>query len=67
MTNTNTKTKIVYKMDLALELIQRGHEVLITMPNPKKPEFTCWVFSMDSTLERDIQSIVGGGQKDGKR
>ena len=34
---TKSKNKIVYRMDYAFELMNRGHKVIGVMPNPKKP------------------------------
>lgn len=27
-----------------LQLVERGHVPISTMPNPKYPKFMCWVF-----------------------
>lgn len=33
-----------------LELVERGHRPLYSMPNPKYPEYTCWVFENDESF-----------------
>ena len=54
MTNTNTiQYKMVYKLDYAMKLIEMGHIVHSTMPNPKNNNFTVWIFAVDDTLEQD--------------
>lgn len=64
---TKTKTKkannehtIVYKMSIAMKLIELGHRVFTTMPNPQKPHLTCWVFEWDNTIEEDIAEVAYG-------
>lgn len=54
---TNTKPNIVYRMDFAIRLMEMGHEVSLTMPNPQKPEFQCWVFKDDETFDRDFKAL----------
>lgn len=34
------KTRIIYSMRIAMELIQMGHIVLTTIPNPEEPKYT---------------------------
>ena len=55
MTN---KYKTVYKMDLAMALIERGHKVLSTAPNPKNQSLVMWIFLMDDTLESDFKELI---------
>lgn len=59
MTNTNTKYQMVYKMSYAISLIQMGHKVLMTTPNPRKPELTAWIFEKDETFEEDFNKLLG--------
>ena len=54
MTKTNF---VVYKMEYAMELIAMGHKVLGVMPNPKRPEFNCWVFKSDETFSEDFSNL----------
>ena len=58
MTNTKSKYKIIYKMDYAMKLIAKGHNVSGTSPNPKRPLLTMWIFENDDTLEQDLQEII---------
>lgn len=58
--DTNTKYCTVYNMRIALELKNRGHIVAEMLPNPKKPEFICWVFIVDKTFNRDLRELKGG-------
>ena len=44
---------IVYKMNIAMQLIEKGHKVFTTMPNPQKPRLTAWIFERDDTIEDD--------------
>jgi hypothetical protein len=61
MTNStqNGKYSIIYKMDLAMEMIKRGHKVFTTMPNPQRPQLTAWVFEKDETFNEDFKKLLG--------
>ncbi len=61
--NTNTKHKIIYRMDYALTLKQKGHKVAGVMPNPQKPEYNAWIFEYDDTLEADLNSLIREGRR----
>lgn len=60
---TNTKYKIVYRMDYALVLIEKGHIVHSTVPNPKNNKLMAWIFEIDDTLEKDLAKLISEGGK----
>jgi hypothetical protein len=60
---TNTKYKIVYRMDYALVLIEKGHIVHSTVPNPKNNKLMAWIFEIDDTLEEDLAKLISEGGK----
>ena len=64
-TNMKSKYKIIYSLRIAMFLIENGHKVITTMPNPEEPQYTTWIFQMDNTLERDF-NIAKGGSRNGK-
>lgn len=51
---------IVYKMNIAMQLIEKGHRVFTTMPNPQKPRLTAWIFERDDTIEDDLREAAYG-------
>lgn len=51
---------LVYKMRVAIELQKMGHQLFCTQPNPKKRDYTCWVFIKDETIYRDLDKILWG-------
>ena len=58
----NTKQyRMVYKLNYAMQLINMGHKVHMTMPNPKNENFTVWIFEVDETFERDLAMLVSNG------
>lgn len=60
----NTKQyRMVYKLNYAMQLIEMGHKVHMTMPNPKNENFTIWVFVVDETFERDLMMLVSNGRR----
>lgn len=56
------KTKVIYSMKIAVELISRGHNVITTMPNIKDPRYTVWVFGIDDTFNKDFEELTGGAR-----
>ena len=62
MNDTKTKYFTVYNMKYAIELKKMGHIVALELPNPKKPEFICWVFEVDDTLRSDLEALKGGAR-----
>ena len=60
----NTKQyKMVYKLDYAMQLIEMGHKVHMTIPNPKNENFIVWIFTIDETFERDLMTLVSNGRR----
>ena len=55
---TKTKYQLVYRLDYAMELIQMGHNVSSTIPNPQKKHLTTWIFEVDSTFEEDFAKLL---------
>ena len=60
---TNTKYKVVYRMNYALKLIELGHIVHSTVPNPKNNKLMTWIFEIDDTLEQDLEQLISEGGK----
>ena len=58
--------KIIYSLKVMVQLVEMGNIPILTMENPKYPEYKCWVFEMPEKLRHDLD-IVLGGQTDGKR
>lgn len=64
MTKTKTKTNdflIVYKMKLAMALMERGYNPMYTMPNPKNSLLMCWVFQKTESFLKDFEMLVKEG------
>lgn len=60
---TNTKYKVVYRMDYALKLIEQRHIIHSTIPNPKNNKLIAWIFEIDDTLEEDLAKLISEGGK----
>lgn len=50
--------KVVYSMKNAIQMKIKGHKLLTTMPNPKNPKFSCWVFEDDPSFDSDLHQII---------
>ena len=56
-------TKIVYKMDYAIQMKLLGHNLLTTMPNPVDNRYQCFIFEDDQTFDSDLHTIIAEGRK----
>lgn len=54
------KQKIIYSLKIHLALCKRGFNPISVMPNPKKPEFNCWVYERTPALDLAFDEIVRG-------
>lgn len=65
MTKTNAEYKIVYRMDYAMKLKQKGHIVDSIMPNPKNNKYNVWIFQNDETFDTDLQALISKNSAEG--
>lgn len=64
MTKTNEQDyAFVYKKVYAMKLIEQGHQVFTTMPNPSNSKLIMWVFRVDDTFNSDLQALVREGSR----
>jgi hypothetical protein len=62
MTKRN-KNIMVYKLDYAIALMDAGFTVVKTMPNPKSPELTAWVFEKSEGFDEALTNLVREGRR----
>ena len=53
----------IYRLDYAMELAKKGHNIVSTMPNPKNPEVMAWVIEKGENFETDFQAVMKGGRR----
>lgn len=51
------KTKIIFNMRIAAELVRRNHKVANVLPNPRFPQFDMWEFEWDESLDEDFKAL----------
>ena len=39
--------KIIYSLNIMEQLVNKGHVPVSSMPNPKYPQYMCWIFKVD--------------------
>ena len=42
--------KIIYSLKVMVQLVEMGNIPILTMENPKYPDYKCWVFEMTEEL-----------------
>ena len=55
----------VYKKAYAMKMIEKGHQVFSTMPNPKNNKLIVWIFYKDATFKSDFDALIEGGARNG--
>ena len=55
----------VYKTAYAMKMIEKGHQVFSTMPNPKNNRLIVWIFYKDATFQSDFDALIEGGARNG--
>ncbi len=50
--------KIIYSLRIMEKLVERGYAPLTSMPNPKFPQFQCWVFAVSDGFKKDLDEIL---------
>ena len=48
----------VYKKAFAMKMIEKGHQIFSTMPNPKNNKLIVWIFYKDDTFKRDFDTLI---------
>lgn len=51
----------VYKKAYAMKMIEKGHRLFSTMPNPKNNKLIVWIFYKDTTFKSDFDALIEGG------
>lgn len=59
---TNTNQKIIFSLRVNIELQKLGFKPILQMPNPHKPEFTCWIYEWNENIEKYFSQILEGEQ-----
>lgn len=50
-------TRMIFSIKYAGKLIKMGHEVLETLPNPKRPDLDMFLFKVDATFDEDFKKV----------
>ena len=48
---------MIFSMKYAGQLMKMGHQVLETLPNPRKPKLDMFLFKADATFDEDFKSL----------
>lgn len=51
--------KIIYSLQVMLQLVEKGNIPINQMPNPKYPKYQCWIFKVTPKFQQDLDSILG--------
>ena len=60
--NYNYKLSVVYRLDFMLKLKEKGHNVIFSKPNPRKPWLQCWYFVETESFLTDLNELMEGSK-----
>lgn len=52
------KTKLIFSMRIASQLIKIGYPVIETLPNPANPQLIMWVFEETPSFKKDFERLL---------
>lgn len=52
--------KIIYSARVMAQLTEMGFKPSYSMPNPYKPQFTCWVYERDDKFDSALSKVLEG-------
>lgn len=50
--------KIIYSARVMAQLTEMGFKPSYSMPNPYKPQFTCWVYERDDKFDSALSTVL---------
>lgn len=53
------KTKMVFKLSVAMALKEKGHEILDKIPNRNNPKLQVFIFKETDEFIRDLKGLIG--------
>lgn len=56
--NSNAKLHVVYRLDFAVKLKEKGHIEVFSKRNPQKPWLYCWYFVETESFLTDLQMLM---------
>lgn len=54
------KKQIIYSMKVMLRLVELGFYPVWKMPNPRFPQYECWVFDLTPEFQCALATLLGG-------
>jgi hypothetical protein len=56
--------KVIYSLKIHIALRMAGFEPVFEMPNPRKPQYTCWIYEdtpeLEEVFDRCIREMEAG-------
>ena len=52
--------QIIYSAKIMTQLVERGFYPEQTIPNPRFPQYDCWVFDLTPEFQSVLSSLLGG-------
>ena len=64
--SNDVKFHVVYRLDFAVKLKEKGYVEVFTKPNPQKPHLKCWYFVESEPFLTDLQKLMEGSKNGGR-
>lgn len=59
---SNLNVKIVYSLQMHIELQRQGFQYITEMKNPKNQRFNCWVYEITPAFQKAFDALIEGGK-----
>lgn len=53
--------KIIYSANIMTKLVEKGFMPIATMPNPRYPQYNCWIFEVTPEFSVALNEVLGDG------
>jgi len=57
MSAGKTPIKVIYKKQMAMDLIRAGHNLLYSTRNRNNPKYQCFMFEATEELDKDLAKL----------
>ena len=59
-----SKLQVVYRLDFAIKLKEKGYMEVFSKRNPQKPWLYCWYFVKTDAFMADLQELMEGSKNE---
>lgn len=54
--------KIIYSLKIMTQLVDKGFIPKAMMPNPRFPQFNCWIYEITPEFQKALDEVLDDGR-----